>query len=107
MSADVKQVLVRILGKEFMVGCPAEEQEELLESARLLDRKMREIRDGGKVIGTERIAVMAALNIAHELVKREHTPRNAVDPALADRLLALQDRIDGVLEGDDERQLKI
>lgn len=105
MSAEMKQVPVRILGKEYVVACTTDETEELLESARLLDRKMREIRDGGKVIGTERIAVMAALNMAHELVNCGGTQR-IPDPALQERLLALQERIDNVLAQED-RQLKL
>jgi cell division protein ZapA len=105
MSEEIKQVPVRILGKEYMIACAADEMDELLESARLLDRKMREIRDSGKVIGTERIAVMTALNMAHELVKCGSTKRLA-DPALQERLLALQERIDNVLAQED-RQLKL
>ena len=59
---------VTIMGREFRVACPQGEEESLLASVEFLDRKMREIRDGGKVIGVERIAIMAALNIAHELL---------------------------------------
>lgn len=103
---DVKQVLVRILGKEYMVACTPQQTEELLESARLLDRKMREIRDSGKVIGTERIAVMAALNMAHELVKCSAGAARTLEPAMQERLLALQARIDNVL-AQEERQLKL
>lgn len=62
-------VKVNILDKEFLVACPEEEKDELLASAAYLNRKMREIRDSGKVIGMERIAVMAALNITHELLR--------------------------------------
>ena len=62
-------VAVSILGKEYQVACPAEQHAELLLSARYLDEQMRVIRATGKVIGLERIAVMAALNIAHELLR--------------------------------------
>lgn len=62
-------VAVGILGKEYQVACPAEQHAELLLSARYLDEQMRAIRATGKVIGLERIAVMAALNIAHELLR--------------------------------------
>ena len=57
-----------IMGREFRVACPEEDQAGLLEAVDYLNRKMLEIRDGGKVIGLERIAIMAALNIAHELL---------------------------------------
>ena len=59
-------VTVKILDKEYKVACEKQEQEELLRAARHLDEKMREVRSNGKVLGGERIAVMAALNIAHE-----------------------------------------
>ncbi len=69
MSESTTPVKVQILGKEYPVSCAADEQHELLLAARYLDEKTREIRDGGRIIGTERIAVMAALNIAHELLQ--------------------------------------
>lgn len=59
---------VTIMGRDFRVTCPDEEREELLKAVAYLDKKMREIRDSGKVIGSERIAIMAALNITHELL---------------------------------------
>jgi cell division protein ZapA len=60
---------VHILDKEYQVACPEEQQAELVVSARYLDKQMRTIRDTGKVIGLERIAVMAALNISYELLQ--------------------------------------
>ena len=66
---DVRTVSVHILDKEYQVACPAEQEAELIVSASYLDRQMRTIRETGKVIGLERIAVMAALNISHELLR--------------------------------------
>ncbi len=63
-----KAVDVAIMGREFRVTCPDEEREELLQAVTYLDKKMCEIRDNGKVVGSERIAIMAGLNIAHELL---------------------------------------
>ncbi len=60
---------VSLLGREYRVACRESEREELLQAVQFLDRRMREIRDSGKVVGSERIAVMAALNIAHELLR--------------------------------------
>jgi cell division protein ZapA len=68
MSADPKALQINVMGREFRVACPEDEQKELLEAVDYLNRKMDEIRDHGKVIGVERIAIMAALNIAHELL---------------------------------------
>ena len=69
MSDRMVRVSVRILEKEYQVACLPEERSELLDSAEYLNSKMREIRDGGNVVGLDRIAVMAALNITHELLK--------------------------------------
>ncbi len=74
MSQDPSETTtttVSILEKEYLVSCPPEEREALEQSARHLDRRMREIRANGKVIGLERIAVMAALNITYELLQKQ------------------------------------
>ncbi|EHQ51572.1 MULTISPECIES: cell division protein ZapA [Ectothiorhodospira] len=86
-------VTVQILGKEYRVACPEDERNALIASASLLDRRMKEIRDGGKVVGGDRIAVMAALNIAHELLALKR--QNA---GLDQRMRALQERVDSVLQ---------
>lgn len=77
MTRNTQTVAVRILDKEYQVACPPEQQAELLMSAKHLDQQMRAIRETGKVIGLERIAVMAALNISHELLRA----RNGAEPA--------------------------
>lgn len=64
-----RTVTVNILDKEYQVSCPEEQEAELIVSASYLDKQMRSIRESGKVIGLERIAVMAALNISHELLQ--------------------------------------
>ena len=66
--SESKSLQITIMGRDFRVACPEDEQAGLLEAVDYLNKKMLEIRDGGKVIGLERIAVMAALNIAHELL---------------------------------------
>jgi len=60
---------VTVLGREYKVACRENERAELVEAVHFLDQRMREIRDSGKVLGVERIAVMAALNIAHDLLR--------------------------------------
>lgn len=62
----VKQLDVSIMGREFRVACPANEEQTLLQAVQLLDQRMHEIRNAGKVIGIEKIAIMAALNLTHE-----------------------------------------
>ena len=92
MSHDAIPVTVRILDKEYRVACEPPEQEGLIESARMLDQRMREIRQTGRVIGTDRIAVMAALNIAHELIQHRQV-KGRTDEEVERRLVNLQDRI--------------
>lgn len=69
-------VSVKILDKDYQVACPEEQQADLIVSARYLDKQMRSIRDSGKVIGLERIAVMAALNISYELLQASEQAGN-------------------------------
>ena len=66
--SEARSLQITIMGRDFRVACPEEEQAGLLEAVDYLNKKMIEIRDTGKVIGLERIAIMAALNIAHELL---------------------------------------
>ena len=91
---------VSILGRQFRVACTEEEQPELQKAVNYLDSKMREIRDGGKVIGVERIAIMAALNMAHELLS---VRVDGVDLGEVRRRMAeMRTRIDEVLSAQDE-----
>ena len=69
MSDDVKPITITIFDKEYVVGCKEGEREALFASVQFLNNKMAEQRDNGNVIGSERIAVMAALNIAHEYLE--------------------------------------
>jgi cell division protein ZapA len=96
MKNTASGVTISILGKEFMVACPENEHAALSESARLLDGKMREIHDSGKVIGTERCAVMAALNIANELLQLRRQ-QSTLPPDMDQKLKFLQGKIDAVL----------
>ncbi|MDA1073228.1 MAG: cell division protein ZapA [Proteobacteria bacterium] len=68
MCAAITTMSVRILDREYQVSCPPEEVEALTQSARYLDEQMLNIRETGKIIGLDRIAVMAGLNISHEFL---------------------------------------
>ena len=83
---------VHILGKDYQVACPSGEREALLDAALELDRRMKSIRQTGSVIGVERIAVMAALNLAHEVIS---SPK--VDDSQEELLANIHQRIDAVL----------
>jgi cell division protein ZapA len=71
--SDPNTLEVKILEKEYLVACPDEQKPSLTQAAGHLDSKMREIRSSGKVHGTERIAVMAALNITYEFMQNNHS----------------------------------
>ena len=68
-TKDPKGVTINVIGREFRVAAPGGEERQLVASVEFLNKKMREIRDTGKVVGNERIAIMAALNIAHEFLQ--------------------------------------
>ncbi|MEA3291851.1 MAG: cell division protein ZapA [Pseudomonadota bacterium] len=90
---------VNIMEREYMVSCEENQRMDLLAAASYLDQKMREISGRGKVIGLDRCAIMAALNISHELLQvREAEQQNALDPALEGRLQKLQQRVAGAVE---------
>ena len=92
-------VSVSILGKEFVVACTEPERAALIAAAGFLDKKMREVQASGRVIGTERTAVMAALNLAHELLElRGALDRSGGMPAeVNQKLRLLQNKIDAAL----------
>jgi cell division protein ZapA len=90
-------VTISILGKELMVACPDDERESLAAAARYLDQRMREIQDSGKVIGAERCAVMAALNLTNELLQLRQQASD-VPAGIDARLQALHGRIEAVLK---------
>ena len=91
------QVNIKILEKEYQISCPASERAALLSSAELLNTRMREIRDSGKVIGLDRIAVMAALNMANELLRSRNVGESLEGNAKL-RLQAMRERIEGTLQ---------
>jgi cell division protein ZapA len=95
-QGEPARVSVRIMEKEYVVACPYDERSALLDAAEFLNVRMREIRDSGKVVGHDRIAVMAALNLAHEFLKgrdRESKLDNGVVP----RVRALRERVESAL----------
>jgi len=104
MSSQTTPVTVQILEKEYLIACPADEREALQAAAGYLGKKMKEIRDSGKVVGADRIAVIAALNITHELLKARGENEFYSDN-LGGRIRAIQNKIDAALH--DSRQIDI
>jgi cell division protein ZapA len=104
MSEPYAQVSVRILDKEYQVSCPVSERTDLLDSAEMLNAKMREIRDSGRVVGLDRIAVMAALNMANDLLHAQAKDR-LLEGDLSARLKIISERVDNALG--DSKQLEL
>ena len=92
---DQESLSIQILEKEYRVACPAEEKESLIASANMLNEKLNEIKKKGSVIGTERIAVMAALNMSHELINSKALTEEHVE--LNDRIDSLSEKIDNTM----------
>ena len=94
--AEPKTLEVNLLGRSYRVACDDQEREALMQAVAYLDAKMNEIRKAGKVMGAERIAVMAALNVAHELLSVRLGTGLDVGQAKR-RLLALESQIDAAI----------
>jgi len=90
-------VTVKILDKDYQVACPPEQEQGLIAAARYLDKQMRGVRDSGKVIGLERIAVMVALNTAYELLNKDTKVAETSQAGLED-VKKLSDRIEDALQ---------
>jgi cell division protein ZapA len=101
---DQARVSVRIMEKEFVVACAYDERSALLDAAEFLNARMREIKDSGKVVGLDRIAVMAALNLAHEYLKGKDR-ESKLDSGIGHRVRVLRERVEGALEKGQQLEL--
>ena len=104
MSEQPTAVQIKILDKEYQINCPPSEQEALMKSARYLDENMRTIKGRGNILGAEKIAVMAAVNITHDML-RKNLLINETRQASALQLRSLEEKIDAALVG--ARQLEL
>jgi cell division protein ZapA len=103
------QLDIHLLGRDYKVACKEYERAELLDAVAFLDQRMREIREGGKTAAVDRIAVMAALNIANELLRERKAPAAApassadIDGAVAQRRIqSMHAAIDQALAGQEK-----
>ncbi len=101
---DAVAVNVQIMGKDYRISCPQSERDALVASANYLNEKMREVADKGKLIGGERVAVMAALNIAHEYLQLQ-TEQQERSEAVRIKLQGLRERIGVAM--DDQAQIQM
>ena len=97
MTEMYAHVSVTILEKEYQISCPADERKSLIDSAEMLNAKMREIRDSGKVVGLDRIAVMAALNMASELIGARNT-EDALETDAKGKIIEMRERVETMLQ---------
>lgn len=97
-------VTVNILGKEYQIACPEDEKNALIASAQMVHQNMEKIRSTGKIVGLDRIAVMAALNLAHELITLQNDEGQDVDN-INNKILQIKERVSAFLEED--RQLEL
>ena len=102
--AESKAMSIRVLDKDYQMACPADEEAALLDSARLLDEKMREVRDTRKMVGTDRVAVMAALNLAHDLLQLQ-SGAGGDGPDVNNKLRSLQNKVEAAITR--SRQLEL
>lgn len=97
MKSPAKPVKVTILGKEFHIACQEDEREDLMAAARQVEEKMRHIRSSSQISSFDKIAVMVALNLAHELTQAQNQPQPQNLQAATDQVLAMQERIEATL----------
>lgn len=101
MSKDAKGLDVNIMGREFRIACKEEDKLGLLKAVEYLNTRMRDIRDAGKVVGVERIAIMAALNITHEFLTTRVDGGFDVGE-FKRRIIGMQSAVDEAMDGQDE-----
>ena len=95
-----RPVRVSILDKEYLISCPDDEREQLHAAVDFINEKLLEVKDSGNVIGTERIVIMAALNIANELLAYKRKNKDYTE-SVDSVVKRLQTKIDGVLVGNE------
>lgn len=95
---------ISFMGREFRIGCAPEERDDLLAAAELLQERLREVREGSKAATPDRVAVLAALNLANELIKARNEPSEVGfdSTAIRRRILAMQDAIENSLAGQEK-----
>ncbi|TXF13314.1 cell division protein ZapA [Pelomicrobium methylotrophicum] len=101
MSAELKALDVSIMGREFRVACKEEERQQLLDAVAFLEKRMREVKESGKVVGTERVALIAALQIAHEFLSTRVSGGFDLGE-FRRRIATMQETIDRALSEQDE-----
>ena len=106
MSSQNTPTTVRILDKEYCIACPADERDALHRASTYVNDKMREVSDNGRLIGLDRIAVMAALNITHELLQCKQNDGDADFTQFSTRIKRLQEKVELALNSGQQLDLQ-
>ena len=104
MHMSSSPITVQILDKEYRIACPEGQEEALRESATFLNQRILEVRESGKVIGPDRITVMAALNLAHEYLS-ERSEHQTYTSNINQRVRTLHERIDSAIRSSNQLEL--
>ena len=104
MTAETKTLTVSIVGKDYQVACPAGEEESLREAAHYLHSLMESIRSSGRVVGLDRVAVMAALNVSNELLQNKNKQTDA-QAKVAARVQKLSDQVADAISANQQMQI--
>jgi len=104
MAEEVDTVTISILGRDYQISCPPSEEEGLRKSAKYLDKQMEGVKSRGSTLAFEKVAIMAALNISHELLQKSQQAADLEHTSL-DKIKKLQDKIDLALQA--SRQIEI
>lgn len=101
MNVETKGLEISLMGRDFKVACPEGEEKQLLAAVDFLNERMQEIRASGRVVGNERIALLAALNITHEFLFSK-APKGFDMGEVERRIESMQATIDEALAGQDK-----
>jgi cell division protein ZapA len=103
----MEQLGVKILDRDYKLAVKPEEKERLLDAVGVVDEKMRSLRDTGKIVGMERIAVMAALQLAHEMLGNQSSSASGVAPSTSSDLQRKIRRMTADIEAEIKRQERL
>ena len=104
MAEEADTVNISILGRDYQISCPPSEEEALRKSAKYLDKQMSKVKSRGSTLAYEKVAVMAALNICHELLQQSQEAENS-DSSFVDKIQTLQEKVEVALQN--SRQIEI
>ena len=104
MAEEVDTVSISILGRDYQISCPPSEEEALRKSARYLDKQMSKVKKASSTLAFEKVAIMAAINICHELLQQSEEAEESESSSI-EKIQSLQQKIERAIQ--DSRQIEI